>query len=238
MRFIIISLFVLSLSFSGHAQEDGDSYFSQGMNFQKGEGIEKAGEMFGKAAELGSESAIQLLEQEHQNCRTGIKQSKTDDTANIDYTKFLDSCRLFAASGDIETQFILGVVYLQGKMVEPSAEKSTHWFYQAAKQGHVVAQYEMAKAYLKGVNDEGGEADQAVAYGWLCALEKQSNTPGSPGLKMWQGMGVAADAQKLKAKFDDKAEKTLIRGPIMKNICDGYVKDFYKDPKGANASKN
>ncbi len=209
-----------------------DAYHNLGVLYETGEGVEKnvekAGEMYGMASRAGLKTSNDYLRNHFYYCVANFK--KAPKGANgAGHKEAAESCLLSAASGNSEAQFILGVSYLFGTIVEKDSEKSRHWFYEAARQGHVMAQYHMVLAYVNGVNDDGA-ADMAVANGWLCVLEKQVKAQGSPGLEMWRGSGHEDKLRQLQSHLGDVVPKNAITGALLKEICEGYIKNYYKDP--------
>lgn len=203
------------------------AYYDLGVRFEKGEGAEKnlqkAGAYFGRAAALRTEAARQHLAQSDASCDAAMA-ADTDD---------LDSCILFAGSGDLETQLALAARY----ETRGNKEEARKWWLEAAKQGHVFSQYAVLRTVadgtgmpdLKDLLHDPGVNYLTMAYGWLCVLEKQAHTPGSPGLEMWRESGLGNGLRPLKAELDKEAGK-FIKGMAMRKMCRHYIQTYYKEP--------
>ena len=158
-------------------------------------------------------------------CRDALAEM---NDANLD--EAIKFCGKVAESGDVETQFYLGVQYLQGEKIKKDLQEAERWFGMAAKQGHVIAQYELMTMYVRG-SMEGDLAKNAIAYGWLCVLEKQIKTPGSPGLAMWQNPKIKLD-DKLKIVRElmegRKKRDPVVAGLGMDRMCKSFLQSHYK----------
>ena len=77
-----------------------------------------------------------------------------------------------AGEGDVHAQFLTGVLYRDGGLFIPDAEKARYWMEQAAKRELPQAQYALGKLYLIG---EGAWANNNAAYEWFQAAAKQSH---------------------------------------------------------------
>lgn len=191
---------------------------------------EKAGELLGRAAALGFDPAIKDLDRHYKHCRTTLTESVRSEDKEDD-AKTVESCLVSASSGNVEAQYVVGLLYKMGEMVERTPEKGTEWLVAAARQGHVMAQYEMLQAHAtnsvlalqKGDRDS---VSEIFAYGWMCVLEKQANTAGSPGIKQWN-KGYAEGVRKAKAGYD-KAAKRPVSGWVLRRTCKSFVEDYYQ----------
>jgi TPR repeat protein len=75
----------------------------------------------------------------------------------------LESLQNIALKGDPVAQFALGARYAQGDGVKQDYTEASHWFSQAADQGHVVAQATLGAYYWAG---RGVPQDLVKAYFW------------------------------------------------------------------------
>lgn len=229
IRFLSTAAMVMSLCSPVFAAEDGigmqssgqyansfeigipesvskEEYYQLGNRYQNGNGvekdIEKAGKLYRKASDLGSEEAYELIKKNDEACMQDMRISASWKQG--DYTEHLEPCFLVASWGDARTQFLLGTLYSQGNILQENSNKSKKWFYLAAQKGHVMAQHEMMQIYLRDAA-KGNSASAAVAYGWLCTLEKQIRVTESPGMNMWQDpkMGFEAKLEQTRMAMED-----------------------------------
>src|SRR5437016_7301337 len=69
------------------------------------------------------------------------------DSLKDEFNKFIESNQLMtyirehAKDNHKEAQYILGLLYFYGYVVEENEEKALEWFKKSAEQGHRVAQY-------------------------------------------------------------------------------------------------
>lgn len=71
-----------------------------------------------------------------------------------------------AASGDAQSQYLLGRVYQEGKIVRQDHRKAAEYFIKAAEQDHAEAEYQLAFCYYAGL---GVEQDKVKARMHLIA---------------------------------------------------------------------
>ncbi len=77
-----------------------------------------------------------------------------------------------ANQGDADSQFNLALLYLQGSGIPQDDRYAVYWLTKAAKQGHVIAQYNLGDLYRHG----GGEKiprDYKQAVYWLTKAAEQ-----------------------------------------------------------------
>ncbi|PHS19833.1 MAG: hypothetical protein COA86_03480 [Kangiella sp.] len=74
--------------------------------------------------------------------------------------------------GDIESQYMLGRVFMEGEVVEQNLISSFLWFQKAAKQNHAKSQYQLARMYDKGV---GTPEDRQKALKWYKVAANNKN---------------------------------------------------------------
>ena len=82
-----------------------------------------------------------------------------------EYTERVERIRCAAAGGDVEAQFELGLLFVDGKDVDLDYVEAVMWTRKAADKGHSSAQYNLGVLYKKGrgVQHDGREAPQKVA---------------------------------------------------------------------------
>lgn len=59
-------------------------------------------------------------------------------------------CLQSAQEGNIDSQYLLGKLYQEGKGTSPDYAKAIHWYQQAAQKNHPEALFELGKAYSTG----------------------------------------------------------------------------------------
>ena len=87
-----------------------------------------------------------------------------------DYETALNEFRPLAEQGDVAAQFILGVMYDEGKGVPQDYTEAGKWYRSAADQGHTATQYILGVMYAVG---RGVPQNYIQAYMWnsLAAAE-------------------------------------------------------------------
>ena len=78
--------------------------------------------------------------------------------------------RLNAYNGDVEAQYLMGIMYLNGEGVPADPKMAVHWFRLSAAQGYKIAQLQLAECYSLGV---GVEADERRADYWRKKAEEE-----------------------------------------------------------------
>ena len=116
-----------------------------------------------------------------------------------------------ALRGNPDAQNRLGVLYISGKDVPQDVPQAASWFRQAADQGYVDAQYNLAALLDQGAAGEtrpSGDQDLAQAVLWYRAAAQQNHPDAQYGLaRLYDvGRGVAADAQAALAWYRQAAD--------------------------------
>ncbi len=81
-----------------------------------------------------------------------------------DYTEARKWFQRAAKRGHKNAQYMLGLLYYNGKGVERNCKESKAWFQRAAEQGHAEAQYMLGLLYYDG---KGGQKDYNRASEWF-----------------------------------------------------------------------
>jgi len=91
-----------------------------------------------------------------------------------DYTTALQQWLPLAEAGSAEAQFNLGLIYANGRGVDPDVATAAGWYERAARQGFARAQYNLASLYDAG---DGIPRDPLLTYVWfkLAAGQKHSD---------------------------------------------------------------
>ncbi len=109
-----------------------------------------------------------------------------------DYATAYQEWRSAAEDGDAESQFLLGLLYREGRGVAQDYAQSAEWLRQAADLGHHEAQFYLARAYREGLGV--GADDGAAATLFRAAAEQgHADAAFSLGLMHRRGHGVAKD---------------------------------------------
>jgi len=77
-----------------------------------------------------------------------------------------------ASQGDVRSQYMMGVIVLNGWGGTPDAGAAAAWFRKAAEQGHVEAQVELARIYRDG---EGLPQDLGEMVAWYARAAEQGH---------------------------------------------------------------
>ena len=107
---------------------------------------------------------------------SGDYQKGLDAAQNGNYTAALKEWRPLAEQGHSESQFVLGLLYRNGKGVEKDFSTAIKWYLFAAENGHAKAQAKLGYMY---VNGEGVNKNYVRAYMWGRLSEINENREGS-----------------------------------------------------------
>ena len=73
-----------------------------------------------------------------------------DDTAELEDRDYaIQEMEELAKRGDADAQYYMGTLYRDGPLLIPDVKLAADWFYEAAKQDHPTAQYELGKLLLR-----------------------------------------------------------------------------------------
>lgn len=90
-----------------------------------------------------------------------------------------------AQSGDREAQYLVALIYLEGRLVPKDFVTARSWMLKSAEQGYVPAQAAMGEMYLTGIRHHGAIPDYADAERWL----RLAATQGDADAQLWLGNG-------------------------------------------------
>ena len=123
-----------------------------------------------------------------------------------DYATALRGFRHLAEQGYAEAQFILGIMYDNGKGVAKDAAEAAKWFRRAAEQGHAKAQFNLGIMYARG---EGVAEDGAEAAKWFRRAAEQGYAEAQfiLGIMYDNGEGVPKDVTEAVKWFRRAAEQ-------------------------------
>ena len=78
-------------------------------------------------------------------------------------TPQINAWRTYAARGNAEAQFLLGIAYVNGEGVPQDDARAVRWYRLGAEQGHALAQFYLGLAYAEG---QGAPEDDIQAHMW------------------------------------------------------------------------
>jgi hypothetical protein len=109
-----------------------------------------------------------------------------------EYQAELEKWMLRAYEGDRDAQFRVGVLNTNSQFNPPDYEQAVYWYKQAARQGHVLAQYNLGHQYLTGV---GVKPNQSTAMSWWLKAAKQDHALAqfNIGRAYYLGIGLKED---------------------------------------------
>ncbi len=156
-------------------QGNPEAQYHLAMLYGEGEGVAldyvKAGYWCHKASEQNHVKAMRTLAWLYAN---GYGFEQSDEKAGSFYQRL-------AELGDSRDQYFLGMLYSTGRYNMPiDIGQTLYWYQQSAHQGHVQAQYALAKLALEG---KGVEQDNEVAFQWLSLASSQGHKKATEELK-------------------------------------------------------
>jgi TPR repeat protein len=92
-----------------------------------------------------------------------------------DKTTLYNLVKQSAEAGDLESEFILGLLYSEGYGVEKNSEKAIYWLRAAATQQHGYAQCTFGYMLFLGWGGWGAEKDEKQGMAWLEDSAKNGN---------------------------------------------------------------
>ncbi|MBE6518497.1 MAG: sel1 repeat family protein [Thermoplasmata archaeon] len=106
-----------------------------------------------------------------------------------------ENLKVSAESGDVESQYKLGLNYIYGTDVPKDTTKAAEWFKKAADQGYLPARRELALLLAAG---DGVDVDMATAVQYLSEAADQLDPSAlyHLGLMYEVGIGIPKDLQK------------------------------------------
>jgi hypothetical protein len=98
-----------------------------------------------------------------------------------DFTKVLSK----AQSGDQEAQYLVALIFLEGRLVLKDFAAGRSWMRKSAEQGYMPAQAGIGEMYLNGIKQLGAITDYGDAERWLRLAAMQ----GEADAQLWLGAG-------------------------------------------------
>lgn len=131
-----------------------------------------------------------------------IKTSEADLEA--EYRDELDKWMLRAYEGDPDAQFKVGVLFTNDQFGPPDFEQAVYWYTQSARQGNVLAQYNLGHQYLTGVGVAKSE-ESAMKWWLLAADQDHALAQFNIGRAYYLGIGLNEDHEQSKYWFERAA---------------------------------
>ena len=89
-----------------------------------------------------------------------------------DYAAAMKEWRPLAENGNARAQFLVALLYYDGKAVPQDYAEAKNWFEQSADRGYSRAQYNLGEMYATG---QGVKRDYSQAYKWLSLCAASGN---------------------------------------------------------------
>lgn len=128
------------------------------------------------------------------------------------YEAAFKELKALAEGGDADSQYYLGTLYSDGKVVKRDYRQAAEWYGKAASQGHGDAEFTLGFLYLAGAGEGTGAvfADLQLATKWLKMAAAKGHTAAQSALATvyGEGYGIARDI----AQAQRWAEPAAARG--------------------------
>jgi len=130
--------------------------------------------------------------------------SSNNPNLEAEYRAELDKWMLRAYEGDRDAQFKVGILFTNDQFNEPDYEQAVYWYKQAARQEHVLAQYNLGHQYLTGV---GVKANTETAMQWWLKAAKNNHPLAqfNIGRAYYLGIGLKEDHDEARKWFTNAA---------------------------------
>jgi len=160
-----------------------------------------------------------------------------------DYKTALSEWEPLTEEGHAEAQFMLGMMYRNGRGVPQNSKTAAKWWILAAQQGHVKALYNLGQTYFLGIS---APKNYKIALYWftLAAQQGHATAQNILGGMYYEGRGVdknlvyaymwfdiaASQGNKKAVQGRDRAAKRMSPAQIEKaqNLTDECEKNKYK----------
>jgi TPR repeat protein len=138
------------------------------------------------------------------HAQTGLATTAEKPETAQEYQAELDSWMLTAFEGDPQAQYKVGTLNTNSEFKQADFEQAVYWYRQAARQGHVLAQYNLGHQYLLGV---GVGKNEASAMKWWLEAAKQDHALAqfNIGRAYYLGIGFEQDHKQSKYWFSRAA---------------------------------
>jgi len=147
---------------------------------------------------------VMLVAGQPTSAQTDFKIEGKQSNLEREYLEELDKWMLRAYEGDRDAQFKVGVLFTNDQFNSPDYEQAVYWYKQSARQGHVLAQYNLGHQYLGGIGVAKNEAE-AIQW-WLKAAEQgHSLAQFNVGRAYYLGIGLGEDHALSRSWFERAA---------------------------------
>jgi uncharacterized protein YgiM (DUF1202 family) len=139
------------------------------------------------------------------HAQTGFVSTSETPKTEQEYRAKLDRWMLTAFEGDPQAQYKVGVLNTNSQFHQPDFEQAVYWYRQAARQGHIQAQYNLGHQYLLGI---GVNKNEGSAMKWWLEAAKQDHSLAqfNIGRAYYLGIGLEQDHKKSKHWFSRAAD--------------------------------
>lgn len=169
------------------------------------------------------------------NAQTEYTISSSTPNLESEYRAELDKWMLRAYEGDRDAQFKVGVLFANKQFNEPDFEQAVYWYKQAARQEHVLAQYNLGHQYLTGV---GVKANTETAMQWWlkAATNNHPLAQFNIGRAYYLGIGLQEDHDKARKWFTSAANNQEPKSiDILEQLGWAEPGEFAKTPDVSNS---
>ncbi len=133
---------------------------------------------------------------------TGLAAQSFDDAMKMyrrgDHVAALEIWEPLAASGNVDAQYNLGVMYAAGIGADENDARAVEWFRQAAMQGHPIAQRNLGIMYANG---EGTARDFKRSYVWLRLAANRGDAHAGEALDMLRAIMDSSELGEVEARL-------------------------------------
>ena len=139
------------------------------------------------------------------SAQTALSTANSSGELEQDVFAELDKWMLRAYEGNRDAQFKVGALFAGDQLNQPNPEQAVYWYTQAARQGHIMAQYNLGHHLLTGNGAEKNEA-QAIQWWKEAAKEDHALAQFNVGRAYFLGIGVEEDHSQSRYWFSRAAQ--------------------------------
>ncbi|MBX2846877.1 MAG: SEL1-like repeat protein [Acidiferrobacterales bacterium] len=163
--------------------------------------------------------------------QTGLPTTNDSVAPEQDYFQELDKWMLRAYEGDRDAQFKVGVLFAGEDLQSTNPEQAVYWYTQAARQGHILAQYNLGHHLLTGNGTDINESE-AIQWWQEAAKEDHALAQFNVGRAYFLGIGVDEDHDLSKYWFSRAAQN---KEPKAIEVLDqlGWQQDLTLNTQGS-----
>lgn len=153
----------------------------------------------------------------------------------LDAGQYKDALKAFGRSakkGNLDAEYQIGIMFLEGQGINPNPEDAAYWFRKAAQNGHAASQFEIGYCFLNGT---GVQKDERMAGEWFWRAAEQGDPDAALLVaRMYRnGTGMKQDTEMARKYFriaadagieEAKSELDRLPAPIKKPAKQTYNK--------------